>query len=94
MKRVKKLLAVLTVVCFLTSCAGGSPNLVKKYQYGDKERSCEVLTYEIQLAKDVMVEKMEEARNIHNTNMGLAVLGGLLFWYMLAISTSNATFWA
>jgi len=86
-----KLIAALTAVFFLASCAGRTPNPVLISQYGDEQKSCKALGLEM---TDIQgeIQRLLPEKDKTTKNVALGVAGWFLIvpWFFMDFKNAEA----
>jgi hypothetical protein len=87
----RAVVAPLLTVLLLAGCAGRTANPVPIVQAYDDGLSCQQIATEIQANETRGVQLAAEAKSSRNRNIGVGVVGGILFWPALfALDLSGA----
>jgi hypothetical protein len=87
----KTVLASLLTALLLAGCAGRTANPVPIVQAYDDDLSCQQIAAEIQANEARAVQLAAETKSSRNRNIGVGVVGGILFWPALfALDLSGA----
>lgn len=85
----KKVIMALSLVLFLSGCAGKTPNPVSQYQIGDEGRSCESLRVEI-ADNEAAIMKLVPQENKTGKNVALGVTGAVFLVPLFFMDFSDA----
>ncbi|KJS32312.1 MAG: hypothetical protein VR64_07275 [Desulfatitalea sp. BRH_c12] len=80
----KKIIAIVSIVAFLSACAGTPARPVPPYQYGDEKKDCDLLYQEALACKTQIQERIDHrngkiAANVMIVIVGIAIFPLLLF---------------
>ncbi len=91
MKKIITATIVLSIMS-LSACGGRTPNPVMVSQFGDNEKSCEALVYEIQNAENE-IQRLLPKTDKTGQNVALGVAGWFLLvpWFFMDFKNAEAT---
>jgi hypothetical protein len=89
----KKYISLYTMMfILLTSCAGKTPNPIMVSQYGDEQKSCEALKYEmIAIQGNIQAILPKTEKTGKNVALGVAGAFFLVPWFFMDFSSAEQT---
>jgi len=88
----KKIISLLALVSMLTACGGRTPSPVMISQYGDQQKSCKALEFEMTNIQGE-IQRLMPDRDKTGQNVALGVAGAffLVPWFFMDFKNAEAT---
>ena len=88
----KNLIHLLVITSMLTACGGHTPNPVMTSQYGDNQKNCDALQYEIS-STELEMNRIVGDTDKTGKNVALGVAGAFLIvpWFFMDFKDGEAT---
>jgi len=85
-------LTIIASILVLTACGGRTPQPVMVTQFGDQEKSCEALVYDIQYTENE-IQRLLPKTDKTGQNVALGVAGWFLLvpWFFMDFKNAEAT---
>ena len=88
----KKIICSMTAICLLSACGGRTANPVMSTQYGDANKNCKALEYDISSTEQEM-NRIVGSTDKTGQNVALGVAGAFLLvpWFFMDFKNAEAT---
>ncbi len=88
----KKIICAMSAICLLSACGGRTANPVMATQYGDGNKNCKALEYDISSTEQEM-NRIVGATDKTGQNVALGVAGAFLLvpWFFMDFKNAEAT---